>query len=327
MATAEWTDYDAREEINRLVEDLNDDGRFEFTKDFVLKACLMTANLPTRFATGNFTENMEKIESIWSRTASACRITKRLLAKFDFTGTTLPSINAVLPIVYYVFIRDNPNNFPESPNFETDRDKIKHWLCKALLKRIFSGQPDSTLQPIRETIRNDNANGFPSEQIEKALRLERRNMQFTSEEVEAILEEKYGRGYALSVLTLLYPDINYSNRIDQDHIHPTSLFRKHKLKAKGFSDDEIKVIQDQVNQIPNLQLLEGTTNTEKSNKPFKEWFNEQYPLEDKHRHDYMKYHYIPDEDFTIENFRLFFEARRELMKKELYEIVGLEKSS
>ena len=324
MATAEWTAYDAREEINRLVEDLNDNGTFEFTKDFVLKACLMTANLPTRFATVNFTaENMQKIELIWSQIASACRITTRLLADFGFTGATLPSINAVLPIVYYVFIRDNPNNFLESSNFKSDRHKIKRWLCKALLKRIFSGQPDSTLQPIREAIRDDNANGFPSEQIEQTLRLQSKNMQFTSEEVEAILEEKYGSGYTFSVLTLLYPWIDYSNRIHQDHIHPKSRFTKGRLKAKGFSDDEIKVIQGQVNQIPNLQLLQGTINAEKSDKPFKEWLNEQYPLEDE-RHYYMSQHYVPDEDSTIEKFPCFFEARRELMKKRLYEIVGLE---
>ena len=328
MATAEWTDYDAREEINRLVEDLNDNGTFEFTKDFVLKACLMTANLPTRFATVNFTpENMREIESIWPRTASACRITRRLLADFGFTGATLPSINAVLPIVYYVFIRDNiqdnSNNFLESSNSETDRDKIKYWLCKALLKRIFSGQPDSTLQPIREAIRDDNADGFPSKQIEHILRLEPRNMQFTSEEVEAILEEKYGSGYTFSVLALLYPWIDYSNKIHQDHIHPKSLFTKPKLKARGFGDDEIKAIQDQVNQIPNLQLLQGTINAEKSNKPFKEWFNEQFPFEDERRYNYMNQHYVPDEDSAIENFRLFFEARRELIEKKLYEIVGL----
>ena len=328
MATAEWTAYDAREEINRLVEDLNDNGTFEFTKDFVLKACLMTANLPTRFATVNFTpENMREIESIWPRTASACRITRRLLADFGFTGATLPSINAVLPIVYYVFIRDNiqdnSNNFLESSNSETDRDKIKYWLCKALLKRIFSGQPDSTLQPIREAIRDDNADGFPSKQIEHILRLEPRNMQFTSEEVEAILEEKYGSGYTFSVLALLYPWIDYSNKIHQDHIHPKSLFTKPKLKARGFGDDEIKAIQDQVNQIPNLQLLQGTINAEKSNKPFKEWFNEQFPFEDERRYNYMNQHYVPDEDSAIENFRLFFEARRELIEKKLYEIVGL----
>ncbi len=328
MATAEWKNHDAREETNKLVEDLNDNGTFEFTKDFVLKACLMTADLQTRFATVNFTaENMQKIELIWSRIASSCRITKRLLADFGFMGATLPSINAVLPIVYYVFIRDNiqdnPNNFLESTNFEADRDKIKRWLCKALLKRIFSGQPDSTLQPIRDAIRNDNADGFPSEQIEQTLRLQPRNMQFTSEEVEAILEEKYGSGYTFSVLTLLYLWIDYRNRIHQDHIHPKSLFTKPKLKAKGFSDDEIKDIQDQVNQIPNLQLLQGTTNTEKSNKPFNEWLNEKYPLEDD-RHNYMSQHYVPDEDSTIEKFLSFFKARRELMKKRLYEIVGLE---
>ena len=60
-----------------------------------------------------------------------------------------------------------------------------------------------------------------------------------------------------------------------------------------------------------------------SNKPFKEWFNEQFPFEDERRYNYMNQHYVPDEDSAIENFRLFFEARRELIEKKLYEIVGL----
>ena len=322
MATAEWT-YDAREEINRLVEDLNDNGTFEFTKDFVLKACddckftnpICNGKLHCREHASQF--GLKLILPV---------ATTRLLGCFGFTGATLPSINAVLPIVYYVFIRDNiqdnPNNFLESSNFKVDRNKIKRWLCKALLKRIFSGQPDSTLQPIRETIRSDNTNGFPSEQIEQTL-LSHRTMQFTPEDVEAILEEKYGSGYTFSV-SLLYPWIDYGNKIHQDHIHPKSHFTKRKLTATGFSDDEIKVIQGQVDQIPNLQLLQGTINTEKSNKPFNEWLNEQYPLEDE-QHYYMRNHYVPDEDFTIEKFSSFFDARRELMKDRLYEIVGLDK--
>ena len=79
------------------------------------------------------------------------------------------------------------------------------------------------------------SDGFPSKQIEHILRLEPRNMQFTSEEVEAILEEKYGSGYTFSVLALLYPWIDYSNKIHQDHIHPKSLFTKPKLKARSNS--------------------------------------------------------------------------------------------
>ena len=68
IATAKWKDLDAREVIHQFVDKINDTGKgFNFNKDFVLKNCLVLANLPDiKFKVDNFTtQNMKVIEQDW----------------------------------------------------------------------------------------------------------------------------------------------------------------------------------------------------------------------------------------------------------------------
>ena len=50
IATAQWTERDAREVIHEFVDDINAIGDgFDFSKDNVLKSCLVLADLDVRF--------------------------------------------------------------------------------------------------------------------------------------------------------------------------------------------------------------------------------------------------------------------------------------
>jgi uncharacterized protein with ParB-like and HNH nuclease domain len=102
IATSQWDELDPRETIYDLVDEINKQGRyFEFDKDFVLKSCLMFANLETRFSTANFTaENMKRIDGRWKEIDAAIRTTVDLLVSFGLSAETLSSTNAVVPIVY-----------------------------------------------------------------------------------------------------------------------------------------------------------------------------------------------------------------------------------
>ncbi|MFZ2421433.1 MAG: DUF262 domain-containing protein [Anaerolineae bacterium] len=325
IATAEWKSLDARDEIQRLVDEINRIGRgFAFHKDFVLKNCLMLTDLETRFATANFSsENMAVIEEKWPQISQAIRITARLLHGFGFSAPTLPSINAVIPIVYYVYKRGNPANIVDASGFKADRDRIRRWLNIALLKRTFTGQPDSILRAVRDVLKADHADGFPSDKIAEALRLKPRSMQFGEDEVEAILDDTYSSGYAFSILALLYPWLDFRNQFHMDHIHPKSHFTRSQLTRRGITDlQTIADFQEKYDRIPNLQLLQGMPNIEKSNKSFAEWLDEQFPLEDERR-AYMQQHYIPDVNPSLTSFGDFYEARRELMRQRLRGIVGL----
>ena len=92
MATADWECLDARREIYSLVDGLNDTGDdFSFSKDFVLKAGLMLAEIASvGFRVANFTrENMRILEELWPRVERALRLTVQLVSNFGFSGQTL----------------------------------------------------------------------------------------------------------------------------------------------------------------------------------------------------------------------------------------------
>src|SRR5690606_7937911 len=92
----------------------------------------------------------------------------KTVAGFGFTGKTLASTNAVIPIVYYLFRRGNPKGFDVAAAHQTDRATIQRWLNIVLLKQTFGGVPDNVLRRMREVIR-DAQGGFPAEGIAAAL--------------------------------------------------------------------------------------------------------------------------------------------------------------
>ena len=87
VAVAQWND-DAREEITRLVKDLNKIGSngFNFTKDLVLKAGLMLSDIGSvRFKGDNFNRNnMREFEQNWNNIKRILILTVQLVAQFGF---------------------------------------------------------------------------------------------------------------------------------------------------------------------------------------------------------------------------------------------------
>ena len=328
IATAQWKTLDAREEIYSFVEEINDIGRgFSFGKDFVLKTSLMLAGLDTRWTVSNFTrENMEKIESMWSEIKKSIQITVRLINKFGFSGGNLPSENAIIPIAYYMAQSEAPSNFAESKYYAEERKQVKHWLHVALLKRTFTGQPDPILRTCRETIDEHGDDRFPDEEIVQAMKQTPQSMRFDEEELGALLENKYGKTYTFVVLSLLYPWLDFDGTLQQDHIHPRKSFYKSHLRSEGVTDPaKIDAFSEHKDQIPNLQLIQGFSNNEKSDTPFAEWVQEAYPDPEQRSH-YMRRNYIPEDvDFSIAEFRTFFKKRHDFMLRALKDAIGWRK--
>lgn len=322
IATAQWENRDAREEIHALVDEINRNyGEFNFDKDFVLKCCLVLTDLDIRWKVDNFNhENMQRIEGAWDAIAASIRNTVRLLASFGFTGTTLISTNAVIPIVYYLSRKSAAASYGDADAQRKERDAIRTWLNLVLLKRIFGGVPDNVLRPLRDVIRTEHES-FPAASMGAALRGTARPMSFSNDELEGLLDFKYGKAYTFSVLALLYPDLDFRNHFHQDHLHPRSRFTPAQLKRAGIPVEERDFFQDAVDRLANLQLLEGVPNREKSNRPFAEWIADRYP-EPSERQVYLRRHFIPDVDFSLENFEEFYGARRKLMLTALRRLVG-----
>jgi uncharacterized protein with ParB-like and HNH nuclease domain len=325
VATAKWKTKDAREEINSFVDDLNKIGDgFDFDKDFVLKSCLVLTDITEiAFKVDNFNQiNMENIELKWDNIKKALRIAVELVDSFGYNHQTLTSTNAIIPIAYYILKKDNPENFVQSAKYFEDRESIKKWFTSSLLKKAFSGQPDGVLRPIR-TIIMENSEKFPVTTIIERFKGTNKSLTFTEEDIDSLIELKYGGDVTFTVLALLYPTLDFRNKFHEDHIHPKSFFKKSELKEKEIDEDKYGFYLNNFNFLPNLQLLEGLPNEEKSNKDFKEWFENKFNTEQEKK-DYMAKHYIPNDislDFT--NFENFYSARKELLKKGLKIILGV----
>lgn len=319
IATAQWESLDARKEITEFVDYINTIGSgFNVNKDFILKASLvLTGFSDIAFKVDNFNkQNMLKIEQNWQTIKTSITQAFLLVSSFGFSRDSLKSNNAVIPIAYYLMTIGNPSNFEVSSNTVNNRKKIKKWLTMSLIKRVFGGQADSILRPLREVIKANGNNEFPLDEIINRLRGTSKTIVFTDDDIEALLELQYGRADTLMVLMMLYPSLDYNNKFHIDHIYPKSKFTKTSLLKKGIAQDKVEEYMNHVNDISNLQLLAAIPNIEKQEKDFEEWFAEICPT-DTDKIQYRKINYLPEMQYSYDKFLQFVSDRRKKIKNQL----------
>jgi Protein of unknown function DUF262 len=325
VATAQWKRLDAREEITRLVDDLNDIGQgFRFDRDFVLKACLALTDIQSVvFKVTNFTaENMAKIEDTWPTIEASLRSAVSLVSSFGFTAYTLTSLNSVIPIAYYLMKRAHGASWAEAPASSAERETIRRWLTAALLKGTFGDQADTVLSTLRSAIA-ETTGPFPVEEINRRLLGIGKSVRFDLDEVDALLDAKYGQREAFQVLSMVYPWVDYRNVFHQDHVHPKSRFTLKRLtEGGGIGEAEARWMIERVNHVANLQMLAGPQNLDKGAHPFTEWLAANYP-DPGAQAAYMDRQYIPtDVDLSLPKFRDFYQARRVLLRDALARTLG-----
>ncbi|PQJ18442.1 DUF262 domain-containing protein [Nonlabens tegetincola] len=320
IATAQWEEKDAREVIHQFVDEINSIGDgFKFNKDFVLKSCLVLADIKDiKFKVDNFTKaNMAIIENKWNGISESIKRAVELVSKLGYSRDNLPATNTVIPIAYFIYKNEFENTILHSQSRQQDRFQIKEWLARVLIKGTFGGQPDS-IYPVMRKLINEHLGSFPLEEIINYYKGRRKSISFTEDDIESILELNYGKAQTFSALVLLYPSLNWNFKYHQDHIHPKSFFSTRKLNKLGFTDtEEIQEFQSRFNTLPNLQLLQANENTEKNNKPFESWLNEIYPNAEDKRTFILQHHIPTDTSLKLEDFMRFFEARRTALKTKL----------
>jgi hypothetical protein len=326
IATAQWENVDARQAIHELVDDLNHTGgSFSFNKDFVLKSALVLADLDVGFRVENFNRvNTAKIEAEWPRIAKALRLAVGLVARLGYNGFTLTSTNALIPVSYYLLKRGLPVGFLESSTYAQDREAIRVWLARALLKRgTFGAGLDTTLRAAMTTIASVDGR-FPAVELDAAFAKVGRGLRFEDEEIDDLLEESYGSKLAFSILAMLYPGVDFNNRFHEDHIFPKSRFAPRRLREAGVPEDQIEDFRERVDRIPNLQLLEGIPNEEKASKLPADWAREHFS--DPRAHEqWRSRNFIDDLPEDIAGFLDFYDKRRARMKEQLKRALGMSK--
>lgn len=312
---AHWND--GRATIENTIKTLNGKGNgFAFDNDFLMRACLALSDLPIVLKLNSFQrENIEQIKHQWPEIELSLGLMVDLLVKWGFSASTLPTLNAVIPIAYFIH---------KGGKTEESSQSLQQYLIRALLNQIFGSKTDRVLSAIREHLREEQGNGqFTLKSarfwLKDCLTMnlpENRSLAVDDEDIEEFLVREKG-ALAFAVLTLLYPHLRFDQvQFHQDHIHPDSLFETKKLEKRGLTPDEIKEWQLRRDMLPNLQLMEGTENESKRATPFATWIAENFSESEKEQ--FLRTNFIPaSASWNFDSFRSFFEARKQLLRDEL----------
>ena len=317
--TASWDK--SREKVENLLENINGRG-FNFDIDFIMRTCLVLLDKAVLFRVGSFqTDTISSIKKKWNEISHAIIKSVDLLVDFGFDGLTLTSRNSVIPIIYYIYKGGRSK--------DQERRELKKYLQHVLLKGFFGSHGDQALANIRDLLRKKTSQGeyklimksFSFDELKNSLNMKGKTLEITEQDIDNFLTYKKGR-QAFVVLSMLYSNLQYNEiEFDQDHIHPAVMFRDRRLAELNLNEEKIeqwKIIKD---QIPNLQMMEERRNKVKNRTPFNEWLERITDPAEKEA--YLKTNYIPKNiSYEHVNFEEFFNKRKEILKKELINILS-----
>lgn len=325
VATAQFTQLDARSAVHGLVDDLNAVGQgFSFTKDNVLKAGLMiTDRANIQFRVDAFTtENVAALEDNWERIEKALRVAAQLLASFGFSERTLSAGSVLLPVADYLAQRGFGPEYLTSTAFRSDRELIRRWVTRSLLKQgIWGSGLDTLLTRLRRTMRAFGDDGFPVDALEREMAGLGKSSTLTSGELEELVEVPIGNRRAFPLLALLYPGVDVRNEFHVDHVFPRSQFSSRKLTEAGIDGDLHDEYQDLRDRLPNLQLLEGPINVSKQATMPATWVLGYQP-DPQARQGWLAAHDLTGLPENLTGFLEFYEHRRSSMFERLQQLLG-----
>ncbi len=326
IATSQWENLDARNEVHQLVDDLNQIGPgLALSKDFVLKAGLMLTDIASvGFQVRNFTHaNMAILETNWAKINDALTETVQLATSFGFDSNSLRATSSLLPIAYYIYHLGAPTDFDTHARYEPDRRAIRGWLTRSILKPgVWGSGLDTLLTALREELRNSNNGHFPAEEMRRVMSQRGKSIEFSQEEVEDLADMGIGDRRIFTLLALLSPFIDLQHHhFHIDHVFPKSRFTAAQLRRAEVSDEQVDAFSDCANRVANLQLLDGEINLEKRAKLPADWMKEHFK-DDQARQHYCDLYNLGEVPRKIKDFMVFYEARRERLQERIAELVN-----
>ncbi|HGH3548232.1 TPA: DUF262 domain-containing protein [Acinetobacter baumannii] len=331
IAVANW-DGDFRKEIENLTNWIyqSQDLGFYIERDWILKTALMLIDEDVRFKVKNFTtEIVLKIQTHWEQIKNCIKETFKLVRKFGVNAQSLTSKNAVIPICYYLYKKNDESNKPlyltinDLAKHNEERDKISQWFYMVLLKGIFGGQADSIISSMRRIIKNNLSESlFPLEQIIKAYEATNKDLRFDDTYIENMLNIQYGEARCRTVLHLLFPELKATEIFHIDHLHPQTMFTKKNIaKLENLTDKQkaFYINASHWNSIANLHLLNDSLNLSKRDKLLDDWIKN-------NTSGFISKDLLIDDSvpLTFDFFEDFYHARRKALKKRFIERVYIQ---
>ena len=319
-----------REEVEELIKEVKRKG-IDLGSDNIMRACLTLTDAPVLFKVKSFgSENVEAIKSNWNDIKNAIVKTIDIAVELGFSYENLTTKNALLPIAYFIY---------KGGDFNNSKADIRKYLVVAMLKQIFGGQGDQVISKIRDGLRFGNKVKIQTTKGEKEITnytLKQNNFNYASitniklpsqkswtiedDTLEGFIESTKGP-FAFMVLSLLYPNLNFSNsKYEMDHIHPDYGFGSGTdtpITKLNLTADQAKDWRVKKDLVPNLQLITDIKNNTKNKKAFEEWLNSEESKTPGSKIRLVNDHYIPSTSLDFSNFELFYEKRKQLIKTKL----------
>lgn len=305
---ANWED--ARKNIEELLDRINNKGgqgvRFNFTKDFIMRTLMYLLDEPVTLKLNDIKDNIQSMRENWELLSSAISKAPSVLKYAGYNGENLISYNAVMPIIYYIYkggFLKKTDTIDYNP-----MEELKKYLVIAQMKKLFGVASNNTLTNVRNAFIDKNKKlrnkYFKLNDLNNVNIVGNRDFSVNDEIIESWFEENKN-DYTFMILTLLYPCADIEKvKYHQDHMHPES---KLKNNPKFYNLR---------NRLANLQLLPGDENESKNDTDLEEWLN----LDN----DRLKNtRYLPECSKKIEDYKIFLEERKKLMKEELLKILKI----
>lgn len=312
MVTSSWSGMNARDEIFNFVDYINTGLTREndFDKDFIMKSCLVLTDLPVVYKVQNFNaQNLTKIRESWPAIQSAVKRGVDLANSFGIDKENLTSVNALIPIIYFLFKNPTVTMRGTTPFEVRNADFIRRWLIMALLKGAFGRASDGLLHNIRASIQETACPGsdFPVSVINTIFAKTGLSTEFDDFALDEFLALSYGKRQTFLALSLLYNEAAWGTiQFHKDHLFAKNLFSENRLDEWRDKD-----------RIGNLCLLQASENIGKQDMSLEDWLPTRAP-------GFLEKHLIPEDRalWKRDKFPSFLKAREELIKQRLRTLFG-----
>ncbi len=303
LLSASWDEAD--ENMSELLEDLNRTG-YKFTRDFVLKTCLVLLNKGARYNVEKFRDTTvrDTIMNDWDNITDAIKAVKDYLYGNTFlkTDKTVPSYLSLIPLIYlrYYYPGEWRKNEPD----------FQKYLIRTSLTGVFGGNPDQLIDKMIANIKEHQT--FNLSEIFGVVREDGRSLEVSQ---DTILGLNYWNK-EIHLLFNLWYGFNYQpalqdNQPQIDHIFTQSALKK--IKVANPETGKMNIMkykwQDR-DQIGNLMLLTAAENGAggKTDILPEDWFADK-------SEEYLDLHLIPrnKELWKMERFEEFLEERNKLI--------------
>lgn len=311
--TTEWAGgngNNARDFVNSIVNRVAGEGfTIKKDKDWVLKSFLLLSDSSLKMNVATFKEAGISGKVYQQRKEIADSIVKAfsIVGDFGLTDKGLTTQLAVMLIAYFIFKNKLQNTtFNDTTNKESFK-AIRQFVFCAILKNVFAGQSDETLNKMRTIIKNSGKT-FSFESLANEID----KLKLTEADIDKLMTTRKSEAYAL--LNILYilggKVIDRIQKYDVDHIHSKAQSKAEKIDESLFD------------ALPNLQLLEARVNRSKNATALSDWLNRKDNDDVK---QWKNNNFIPlDASPDINDSNAFWNSRKAIFKSLLRKFAGIE---